>query len=451
MATAPAPVSQEILLHAEGIGKTYPRPESGGSFTVLEDVHITVRKREVVALLGRSGSGKSTFLRIVSGLIRPSKGTVYSSGKPVTGPNHDVAMVFQSFALLPWLTVAENVELGLEAQHVEQREARKRSHEVLRMVGLEGFEKAYPKELSGGMQQRVGFARAFVVRPKLLLLDEPFSALDVLTAENLRGEIGDMWEQSNFPAESIILVTHNIEEAIMLADRIIVLSSNPGRVRGEIQVELCRPRERNSRDFRSMADHVYTIMTNPETKITPATAVVDFESMDVSPLPHARPGAISGLLELVEEYGGPQDVAVISERLRIEADDLLPILDAAVLLGFAQVKEGDVTVTEAGKAFAEADVDEAKEIFREHALQKAPLLRTMYQCLLNSKAGEMKGEFFLDILDENYSEEEARNQFDTALNWGRYAGLFDYDSDEDLIMTPRPEEEHAEEENDLPG
>lgn len=446
MATTAIHTASDLLLKVEKVGKTYPRPESGGSFTVLEDVSLDVRGGEVVALLGRSGSGKSTLLRIVSGLIKPSKGAVYSSGRAVAGPNKDVAMVFQSFALLPWLTVTENVELGLEAQQLDHRETRKRSHEVLRMVGLEGFEKAYPKELSGGMQQRVGFARAFVVRPKLLLLDEPFSALDVLTAENLRGEIADLWESSNFPAESIILVTHNIEEAIMLADRIVVLSSNPGRVRGEIPVELGRPRERNSSDFRAMADHVYTIMTNPETQISVATkTVVDLDTMDVSPLPHARPGAISGLLELVEEYGGPEDVAVLSERLRIEADDLLPILDAAVLLGFAEVREGDVTVTPTGHSFAEAEVEDAKDIFREHALLKAPLLRTIYQCLLNSKMGSVKEDFILDLLDEHYSDEEARNQFDTAVNWGRYAGLFEFDSDEGVLTVPSPEEEASEE------
>lgn len=441
MSAANPTIAESVLLHVDNVSKTYPRPDSGGSFTVLDDVSLQVKRREVVAILGRSGSGKSTLLRIVSGLIKPSRGLVYSSGKPVTGPNHDVAMVFQSFALLPWLTVTENVELGLEAQRLDVKEARRRSHDVLRMVGLEGFEKAYPKELSGGMQQRVGFARAFVVKPKLLLLDEPFSALDVLTAENLRGEIADLWESDNFPAESVIMVTHNIEEAIMLADRIVVLSSNPGRVRGEIQVGLARPRERNSRDFRAMADHVYTIMTNPETQIAPATAIVNFDTMDVSPLPHARPGAISGLLELVEEYGGPEDVAVLSERLRIEADDLLPILDAAVLLGFAQVQEGDVTVTDTGRAFAEAEVEEAKDIFREVSLEKAPLVRTIYQCLQSAKGGELKEDFILDILDENYSDEEAQNQFDTALNWGRYAGLFDYDSDEGIIRVPREDEE----------
>ena len=417
----------ESLLVVDRLGKSYPRPESGGSFTVLEDINLSVAPGEIVALLGRSGSGKSTLLRTAAGLIKPSSGRVLSGGRPVTGPNPDVAMVFQSFALLPWLTVAENVEVGLEALDLDRKEIRKRSSEALKMVGLEGFENAYPRELSGGMQQRVGFARAFVVRPRLLLLDEPFSALDVLTAENLRGEIADLWEAGNFPAKGVLLVTHNIEEAIMLADRVIVLSSNPGRVRGEITIKLCRPRERGSSDFRAMADHIYTIMTNPDTEISPLRA--GEPRVERSPLPHARPGAISGLLELIEEYGGADDVAVISQKLRIEADDLLPILDAAVLLGFAAVSKGDATLTDIGRKFADAEVEEAREIFRGQALQFAPLLTTIFEALRQSKNGRLKDDFFLDILDENFGDDEAKEQFDTAVNWGRYADLFEYDID----------------------
>ena len=427
-----APTAQP-LLRIEGVGKLYPRPESGGSFTVLEDINLTVMPGEIVAILGRSGSGKSTLLRSIAGLSKPTKGVVYSNGAKVDGPNADVSMVFQSFALLPWLNVRENVEIGLEAKRLDAKETHRRADEALRLVGLDGFEKAYPRELSGGMQQRVGFARAFVVQPCVLMLDEPFSALDVLTAENLRGEIADLWEEGNFPAQSVVLVTHNIEEAIMLADRVVVMSSNPGRIRGEIRVTLNRPRERNSNEFRKMADHVYTIMTNPDTKITPV--VQDRSSLvDTTALPHARPGAISGLLELVEEYGGPEDVAVISDRLRIEADDLLPILDAAVLLGFATVNEGDVTLTEIGRTFADAEVEIARAIFRDQALQFAPMVRTIHEVLLSTRGKPVHEDFFLDILDEYYSDEEARNQFETALNWGRYAGLIEYDSDEKTLQ-----------------
>ncbi len=438
-----ATTPSQSLLVVDQVGKSYPRPDSGGSFTVLEDVSLNVSTGEIVALLGRSGSGKSTLLRSVAGLIKPSKGHILSGGSPVTGPNRDVAMVFQSFALLPWLTVAENVEVGLEALQLDRKEIRKRCAEALKLVGLDRFENAYPRELSGGMQQRVGFARAFVVRPRLLLLDEPFSALDVLTAENLRGEITDLWEAGNFPAEAVLLVTHNIEEAIMLADRVIVLSSNPGRVRGEIKIDLCRPRERGSSDFRAMADHIYTIMTNPETTISPLKQQVP--EVDSTPLPHARPGAISGLLELIEEYGGADDVAVISQRLRIEADDLLPILDAAVLLRFAEVSKGDATLTEIGRQFADAEVESARLIFRKQALEHAPLLATMQRALEQSRNGRLRDEFFMSILEENFSDEEAREQFDTAVNWGRYANLFEYDINAQELRLIREDDSVVEE------
>lgn len=425
------------LCRVESLTKTYPRPDSGGSFTVLDGVSLEIRPREIVALLGRSGCGKSTILRLVAGLIAPSSGSIVSSGKPVSGPNADVAMVFQSFALLPWLSVRDNVLIGLESQRLAPAEAHARADEALRMVGLDGFESAYPRELSGGMQQRVGFARAFVVRPKLLLLDEPFSALDVLTAENLRGEIADLWEAGSFPAQSVLIVTHNIEEAILLADRVIILASNPGRVRGEITVGLPRPRQRGSADFKAMADHVYTLMTNPETVVGPLATGKRDARPDILPLPHARPGAISGLLEMIEEYGGPQDVAVISERLRIATDDLLPILDAAVLLGFAAVDQGDAILTDIGRRFVQAEVEEEKVIFHEQALLHAPLVRTIFEALAAANGRPVHADFFLDILKKHYSADETQAQFDTAVHWGRFAGLLEYDSADEELRTAK--------------
>ncbi len=432
------PATAAPLLRVEQVTMTYPRPESGGSFTVLENISMNIHPGEIVALLGRSGSGKSTLLRAIAGVRHPTGGAIYSNGRRVDRPNPDVAMVFQSFALLPWLTVLENVLIGLEAQRLEPEEARERAMNALHMVGLDRFEKAYPRELSGGMQQRVGFARAFVVRPRLLLLDEPFSALDVLTAENLRGEISDLWEAGSFPAEGVLIVTHNIEEAILLADRVVILGSNPGRIRGEIRIALSRPRQRLSAAFRAMADHIYTLMTNPETQVAPPPSARDRDRrLDTTPLPDARPGAISGLLELIREYGGPQDVAVISERLRIEADDLLPILDAAVLLDLAQVHQGDARLTELGERFVDGDNKEKIRLFRQQALLHAPLLRTMYEALAAAGGRPIREEFFLDILDRNYSAEEAQVQFQTAVNWGRFAGLMDYDSDEQTLRLAR--------------
>ncbi|MES1147513.1 MAG: nitrate/sulfonate/bicarbonate ABC transporter ATP-binding protein, partial [bacterium] len=429
-----------LLLQIDRLTKSYPTPESGGVFTVLEGIDLRIESGEIVAILGRSGSGKSTLLRSIAGLVKPTSGSVISAGRTVNGPNPDVSLVFQTFALLPWLSVQQNVEVGLQSHDITDRERRKRSIDALRMVGLDGFANAYPKELSGGMQQRVGFARALVVRPRLLLLDEPFSALDVLTAENLRGEIDDLWQAGSFPAESVVIVTNNIEEAIILADRVVVLGSNPSRIRGEIKIPLNRPRSRASDAFRKMADHIYTVMTHPEREVEFVTPT---QAARREALPEARPGAISGLLELLHEYGGSDEIAVISERLRVEADEFLPILDAATLLGFATVDQGDVVLTTTGVQFAMGEIDEAKVIFREGVLEHAPLVRAMHDALIDSPAGEIDEQIFLDDLEETFTQEEAKAQFDTAVNWGRYAGLFEYDSDDEVLRIQRdaPEEE----------
>jgi NitT/TauT family transport system ATP-binding protein len=425
-ATAPA------LVATEHVTKSFPLPQDhGGAFTVLDDVSFAVQPGEVVALLGRSGSGKSTLLRILAGLIPPSAGKVLRRGMPLRGPNPDVAMVFQSFALLPWLTVQENVEVGLRARGVGREERHSRALAAIDMVGLDGFESAYPKELSGGMQQRVGFARAFVVQPQVLLMDEPCSALDVLTAENLRGEIGDLWEAGTFPAESIVLVTHNIEEAALLADRVLVLSSNPGRIRGEIYVDLPRPRDRELPQFKALVAHLYAVMTHPDAKMDKVAATADDAAAKAfRPLPHARAGGISGLLELLVDQGGTTDIPRLTQSLRVEVDDLLPILDAAVLLGFAQIAQGHVTVTPSGQAFADAGILESKELFRQQVLKHAPMVATMVQTLQQKKDGTMRDGFFLDLLDERYPPAEAERQFATAVDWGRYAELFEYDADE---------------------
>jgi NitT/TauT family transport system ATP-binding protein len=423
--------------------KSFPLPEGKSEFTVLDDINVSVEPGEVVALLGRSGSGKSTLLRIMAGLIPASSGKVLSNGQPLTGPNPDVAMVFQSFALLPWLTVIENVELGLEARGVGRTERTKRALKAIDLVGLDGFESAYPKELSGGMKQRVGFARALVVDPKVLFLDEPFSALDVLTAENLRGEIDDLWNAGTFPAKSILLVTHNIEEAVFLADRVIVLGTNPGRVRGEVKVDLPRPHDRTTPQFKALVEHLYAIMTNPTMDIgavpahdaPPAVAQKRPHSPYASPLPHVRVGTISGLLELLVEHERDRhEVARVAERLALPIDDLLPILDATVLLGFADVSGGIVTVTPVGRDFATTTILRSKELFRRQLLEHVPLIATMEKTLAQKENGSMNEDFFLDLLDEYYPAEEARRQFATAIDWGRYAELFEYDAAEERVF-----------------
>jgi len=424
------------LLAAEQIAKTFPLP-AGGEQTVLEEVTLSIAPGEVVALLGRSGSGKSTLLRILAGLIQPSSGRVLVNGTPLEGPNSSVAMVFQSFALLPWLTVQENAELGLYARGVSKEVCEKEATVVLGMVGLEGFEGAYPKELSGGMRQRVGFARAFVMKPDVLMMDEPFSALDVLTAENLRGEISDLWERGAFPAKSILVVTHNIEEAVLLADRIVILGANPGCIRGEVRVDVPRPRDKKEPRFVALVDYIYTVMTNPRAPIAglPWAARSDRFPM----LPHARVGGISGLLEIVNDRGGREDLPKLAETLRLEVDDLLPAVDAAALLGFAQVAQGDVTITDAGREFATAGVHRSHEIFKEQLLKNVPFVSTAIEAIAQKKDGRIGKDFLLDILDEHFSASEAERQFETLVDWGRYAQLFEYDRDEERLYAAEEE------------
>ncbi len=449
-------IAQELIT-VEQVNKSFPLPEGKGEFNVLTDINLTVKAGEVLALLGRSGSGKSTLLRIMAGLLPPSSGRVITNGKCLQGANKDVAMVFQSFALLPWLTVQENVELGLEAQGMNREERRRRALKAIDLVGLDGFESAYPKELSGGMKQRVGFARAFVLEPKVLFMDEPFSALDVLTSENLRGEIDDLWNAGTFPSQSILIVTHNIEEAVFLADHVIILGSNPGRIRGEVIIDLPRSHNRTSDRFKALVDYIYTVMTNPDAEVTGVIsvplAVVEPPvpaPVPVSPyaqaLPHARVGGISGLLELiVDQTEGQTDVYKLAERLQMEVDDLLPIVDAATLLGFAEVVNGDFKLTDVGRDFATTTILRSKDLFRQQILKHVPMLVSMVQTLREKQNGSMRADFFIDLLDEYFPHMEAEHQFATAVDWGRYAELFEYDAGEERLYLPEPVAQEASE------
>jgi NitT/TauT family transport system ATP-binding protein len=442
--TATTQATDEILISVEQVNKSFPLPEGKGEFTVLRDINLIVRAGEVVALLGRSGSGKSTLLRIMAGLIPPSQGQVICNDKRLQGVNQDVAMVFQSFALLPWLTVQENVELGLEARGVSLAKRQRQALKAIDLVGLDGFESAYPKELSGGMKQRVGFARALVIEPQVLFMDEPFSALDILTSENLRGEIDDLWNAGNFPSRSILIVTHNIEEAVFLADRVIILGANPGRVRGEVVIDLPRPHDRTSDRFKALVDYIYTVMTNPEAEVTgevalpiPKVPTQRSKSPYAQALPYARVGGISGLLELiVEQPEGREDIPRLAERLQLEVDDLLPILDAAVMLGFAEVTQGDVRLTDIGRDFATTTILRSKDLFRQQVLQNVPMLVSMVHTLREKRNGSMRADFFLDLLDEHFPHIVAERQFATAIDWGRYAELFEYDANEERLYLP---------------
>jgi len=441
-----------VIVQAESVTKTFTTPD-GHALPVLEGVSFTLSEGEIVALLGKSGSGKSTLLRCVAGLISPSSGSVSYRGTPLTGANPGVSMVFQTFALLPWLTVQQNVELGLEARGVAGAERAERALRAIDLIGLDGFESAYPKELSGGMRQRVGFARAIVTEPDALLMDEPFSALDVLTAENLRGELVKLWEGHGAPIKSILIVTHNIEEAVLLADRVLVLSSNPGRIRAELTVELPRPRDRHGPRFESLVDTIYGILTGREqaaadaleaeatAQAAPGPAVQPMATPINTPLPDVSTGGLSGLLEILAARGGRDGLAEIADDLSFEIDDLLPLTDAAVMLTLARIDGSDIEITADGKEFAAADILTSKQLFAGYAAKHAPLVRTITQALAATADHTLRIGFFIDILRRGFSLSEARSQLDTAIDWGRYAELYDYDSDdEEFTLEPGAQE-----------
>jgi NitT/TauT family transport system ATP-binding protein len=422
----------EPIIEGKQIEKRYQQPE-GREIQVIAPLNLSVEPNTILALLGPSGSGKSTILRMLSGLLAPSSGEVLWHGKPLRESQPNVAIVFQSFALFPWLTVLDNVEAPLLARGFEHPERHARALKALDAVGLRGFETAYPKELSGGMKQRVGFARALAVEPEVLFMDEPFSALDVLTADNLRRELMELWADKKLPTRSIFLVTHNIEEAVLLADRIVVLGSNPATIRSDFCIPLPQPRERKSAAFLLYVDYIYKVMTQPRLEIAPPTTTGAEAKPRWPMLPHTRPGSVVGLLQLVVDHGGEEDLYHVAEQLQLEVDDLLPILEGATLLGFAKAHEGDVKITPEGRAFAEADIAERKSLFRDAALAHAALLQKMKSALESKSDHVMPIEFFHDILDEHFTETEVEKQMETALNWGRYAEIFSVDIENGTI------------------
>ena len=414
----------EVIIEARQVEKSFRQPE-GRSIQVIAPLDLSIEADTVTALLGPSGSGKSTLLRMLCGLSQPTSGEVSWHGRPLSKAIPNVAIVFQSFALFPWLTVLQNVEAPLVAKGMSHPDRHRRALRALATVGLKGFESAYPKELSGGMKQRVGFARALAVEPEVLFMDEPFSALDVLTAENLRGELLDLWTSKKIPTRSIFIVTHNIEEAVLFADRVIVLGRSPARIRADFRVALPQPRDTKAPAFLVYVDYIYKVMTRPELQLPPPTGVQPKPAPAM--LPHARPGGVNGLLELLVDHGGRDDLYRVAEELQLEVNDLLPIVEAAQLLGFAHTQEGDVEVTDEGRAFAAAGIEQQKALFREAALRHAGLIQQIVKTLKTKSDGSMPLQFFHDLLDEHFSETDTEKQIETALNWGRYSELFSYD------------------------
>jgi NitT/TauT family transport system ATP-binding protein len=430
----------QVLLEVSNCRKAFPKPD-GGELLVLEGMNLRVEEGEIVGLLGRSGSGKSTLLRLIAGLSRPSDGNVTYLGHPVHGPADGIAMVFQSFALFPWLTVYENVSLGLEALHLPKEEIRRRSLAAIDLIGLDGFESAYPRELSGGMRQRVGFARALVVHPNILLMDEAFSALDVLTAETLRTDFLDLWGEGRMPIKGVILVTHNIEEAVLMCDRILVFGTSPGRILSELRVTLPQPRKRLDPMFRELVERIYVEMT-----VRPLSGAADarterFPGLGIgSVMPRVSSNLLSGLMEAVAAtpYNGKADLPQIASDLQMEIDELFPVAETLQMMRFAEVERGDLRLTDAGLAFANAVLDERKKIFARQLLNYVPLAAHIRRVLDERASHVAPKSRFLDELEDHMSTESAEQTLRAIISWARYAETFAYDDEQGVFSLENP-------------
>src|SRR6201999_1067228 len=424
------------LLNVEHVRRTFPRG-GGEELLVLDDVNLNLKEGEIVGLLGRSGSGKSTLLRLIAGLSRPQGGSLSYMGTPIQGPVQGVSMVFQSFALFPWLTVLENVQLGLEALNLPPREMRERALAAIDLIGLDGYESAYPRELSGGMRQRVGFARAVVVHPNILLMDEPFSALDVLTAENLRTDLIELWANKKLPIKGIILVTHNIEEAVLMCDRVLLMSSNPGRIGSEVQINLPQPRERTSTAFEDYVDRIYVEMTARRVeRMRQAQGAGNI----ATPLTHVSPSTIAGLIEALAAapYDGKADLPDIAYEQELEVDELFPVAEAMQLLRLADVEGGDIKLTHMGKRFADAELNERKEIFSRALMSQVPLAAHIRRILDERASHSAPKTRFLDELEDHMAQDSAEGTMKTVVSWARFGELFSYDDDGPLFSLENP-------------
>ena len=429
------------ILEIEGVSQVFATGSGEARAPVLSDVSMRMKTGEIVALLGRSGSGKSTLLRLIAGLTRPTQGTVKIGGELVNGPAKEVAMVFQSFALFPWLDVLDNVEIGPRSNGVPLDETRKRALKAIDTIGLDGFESAYPKELSGGMRQRVGFARALVMQPKILLMDEPFSALDVLTAETLRTDLLDLWQDGRIPIKAILMVTHNIEEAVLMADRILVLSSNPGRIASEIPVTLPHPRDRLDNDFRALVDKIYALMTQRPDATKPATREAATAVGLGLALPRVSTNSLAGMLEEIAAppYDGKADLPHLADSLQLEIDDLFPLGETLQLLRLAEFEDADIKLTPLGRRFVDMDVDQRKKVFGDQVLGHIPLASHIKRVLDERPTHRAPATRFREELEDYMSEDYAERTLRAIINLGRYGELFAYDENSQTFSYENPQ------------
>jgi NitT/TauT family transport system ATP-binding protein len=427
------------IVELKSVDKSFHSAD-GSARLVLQGVDFTLNEGEIVALLGQSGSGKSTMLRIMAGLIPTDKGQVLYQGLPIYGAARGISMVFQSFALFPWLTVQKNVELGLEAQGMPISEREKRARATIEMIGLSGFEGALPRELSGGMRQRVGIARALVLEPEVLLMDEAFSALDVLTGERLREDILELWDKNEIPTKAILIVSHNIEEAVMMADRVLIFASDPGRIRAELPIILDHPREVESPEVRMLIDNVYELMTVGAVR-PGRLAGIETKLQLGDRLPEADITRMEGMLELLtdEPFHGRADLPKLAEETEFTDKELLEVARALTLLGFVQLAHGDVVITKLGKAYVAATKPERQGIFSKQLLEHVPLVAYIRHGLEQDPSGDLPEDLFLKLLRFTLNETEAERALSIAIEWGRYGDVFEYNFNTGVIHLPKDE------------
>lgn len=402
---------------------------SGVGLTVLEDISMSVNSGEILAVLGPSGCGKSTLMRVLTGLIRPAHGEVLVHGETLKGIHPSAAIVFQNFAFYPWLTVSENIAMGLESVKANKELIRERVGSVIDIVGLEGFENVYPKELSGGMKQRVGIARALAVQPELLCMDEPFSGLDVLTAENLMSEVLNLWLDHKVDIKTIFFVTHNISEAVFLANRIVVLGANHGKVRVIINNDIPYPRDYRSSDFLAMVDRIHEIITSAILPDEVVTTEAGKETPRVEAMPNATVGEIVGLLEILDDHKGQIDIFQLSMIVGKDFGSVMNVVKAAEMLDFVDTPRRNVIFTVIGKTFLKADVNQRKIIFKEQIL-KLHIFQLITDILKHGKQEGLNEDIVLETFAMLLPNEDTEKQFDTLVDWGRYGELIGHNAEE---------------------
>lgn len=425
------PVQQPVLLSSEAITQRFSMP-GGKMATVLDNISLEIRKGEIVCLLGPSGCGKSTLLRILAGLIRPTSGRVLARGKEMAGLTPGVAMVFQMFALFPWMTVSENIQSVLVPLALPRDEVQSRMTSVIKMVGLEGFEEAYPREISGGMKQRVGIARALAVKPELLFMDEPFSAIDALTAESLRADLVDIWDEAEGQPASIVMVSHDIKEVVYMADRIVVFSANPGRIRTIVNNKMARPRDYRAQEFLSTVDYLHDIITSNELPDVPPAMAGTPSQPVYEPLPPVSSGDVVSFVEYLDSHGGQGDVFVLAHEFGKEFSDLINIVKAAEMLDFIDTPKQRTVLTPLGHRFADMDTEDQKVVWKQQILTLS-IFKTIYAKIQSSRAGVMLDDEVQDLLAQLLPNENPEFTFATFINWARFGNLLAFDEDSDEV------------------